>query len=151
MPVYYYREHPFIHLEMIFSETRSAVFFVLSLSIRIQSRLRESYHSDSDDKHTRKEVTMPYVLVRHKVADYTKWKQGFDQNKDRRKAGGTRGGKILRNAHDPSEHIMLFEVDDLEKARQELQSEDLRQAMQRNGVIDKPDIYYLEEIEPLVM
>ena len=94
---------------------------------------------------------MPYVLVRHKVADYDKWKQGFDENSATRKGHGSRGGQILRNANDPSEHIVLFEVDDLEKARQWLQSEDLRQAMQLHGVVDEPDMYFLEEIEHLVM
>ena len=41
----------------------------------------------------------------------------------------------------------LFEWDDLEKARQFVQSEDLRQAMESAGVSDQPDIYFLDKIE----
>ena len=104
------------------------------------------------NEHSEKgERTVPYVLVRHKVADYNTWKQGFDQARDARKGHISREGQILRNVNDPSEHLILFEVTDLEKARQHLQSEETRQSMQRHGVIDEPDIYFLEEIEHLVL
>ena len=38
----------------------------------------------------------------------------------------------------------VLEVDDLEKVRQFVQSEDLRQRMEQSGVIDQPDIYFLD-------
>jgi hypothetical protein len=41
--------------------------------------------------------------------------------------------------------VILLEWDDLEKARQFAQSEDLRQTMQRAGVLDQPDVYFLNE------
>jgi len=90
---------------------------------------------------------MPYLLVRHKVEDYAKWKPIFDQVGATRQASGSQGGQLFRNAHDPNELVALFEWDDIEKARQFAQSEDLRQAMQRAGVSDQPDIYFLEEVE----
>lgn len=43
--------------------------------------------------------------------------------------------------------MILFEWDSLEKARKFAQSEDLRKTMQRAGVIDKPDLYFLDEVE----
>lgn len=90
---------------------------------------------------------MPYMMVRHKVKDYAKWKQVFDEHGATRKTSGSKGGHLFRNADDPSELIILFEWDDLKKARQLAQSEDLRKAMERAGVSDKPDIFFLEEIE----
>ncbi len=90
---------------------------------------------------------MPYVLVRHKVQDYAKWKPVFDEAADSRKAMGSRGGYLYRNADDPNELVVLLEVADLAKARQYVQSEDLREAMQRSGVADQPDIYFLDEVE----
>lgn len=90
---------------------------------------------------------MPYVLVRHKVKDYGKWKPRFDEHGATREASGFRGHHLFRNADDPHELVILFEVDDLERARQFGQSEDLRQAMQRAGVSDQPDIYLLDEVE----
>lgn len=90
---------------------------------------------------------MPYVLVRHKVEDYVKWKPVFDEHGATRKASGFMGHHLFRNADDTHELVILFEVDDLERARQFVRSEDLRQAMQRAGVSDQPDIYLLDEVE----
>ena len=53
----------------------------------------------------------------------------------------------MRNADNPNEMVVIFEWDSLEKARKFAQSEDLKKTMQRAGVIDKPDIYFLEKIE----
>jgi heme-degrading monooxygenase HmoA len=90
---------------------------------------------------------MQYTLVRHKVADYAKWKPLFDEHGAARKANGCSGHKLFRNTDDPNELLILLEIDDSEKVRQFAQSEDLREAMQRSGVADQPDMYYLDEIE----
>ncbi len=62
-------------------------------------------------------------------------------------SGGSRGGQLFRNATDPNELVILLEWDDLEKARQFTQSEDLREVMQGLGVVDHPDIYFLKDGE----
>ncbi len=90
---------------------------------------------------------MPYLLIRHKVADYAQWKPGFDADSVNRQVSGSQGGQLFRNASDPNELVALFEWNDLEKARQFTQSDELREVMQRLGVIDHPDIYFLEEVE----
>jgi hypothetical protein len=90
---------------------------------------------------------MPYLLVRHKVKDYAKWKPVFDEHGTVRKASDFKGHHLFNIADDPNELVILFEVEDLEKARQFGQSEDLRQAMERSGVSDQPDIYLLDEVE----
>jgi heme-degrading monooxygenase HmoA len=90
---------------------------------------------------------MPYLLVRHKVADYAKWKPVFDEHGATRKASGSRGGVLLRNTTDANEVVILLEWDDAEHLRQFAQSEDLLQVMQRAGVCDQPDVFFLEEIE----
>ena len=90
---------------------------------------------------------MPYVLVRHKVEDYAKWKPVFDEHAVTREGSGSQGGYLLRNADNPNELVVLLEWDDLAKARQFTQSEDLKAAMQRAGVADMPDIYFLEEVD----
>jgi heme-degrading monooxygenase HmoA len=90
---------------------------------------------------------MPYLLVRHKVEDYERWKPGFDEHGSVREQSGSKGGRLFRNAEDPNETVILLEWDNLENARQFAQSEDLRETMQRVGVSDQPDIYFLEEVE----
>ena len=90
---------------------------------------------------------MAYLLIRHRVQDYAKWKPVFDEHEATRRANGGGGYQLLRSADDPNELLILFQWDDLGKARQFVQSDELREAMQRAGVAGPPDIGFLEEIE----
>jgi len=90
---------------------------------------------------------MAYLLIRHKHKDYTKWKTVFDEHSVTRNASGSKGARLFRNTDNPNEMVIIFEWDSLEKAKKFAQSEDLKKTMQRAGVIDKPDIYFLEEVE----
>ena len=90
---------------------------------------------------------MPYLLVRHKVEDSERWKPGFEEHGANRKESGSKGVRLFRNADDPNETVIITEWDDLEKARQFAQSDDLRETMQRLGVAGQPDILFLEEVE----
>jgi hypothetical protein len=88
---------------------------------------------------------MPYVLVRHKVAHFSTWKAGYDSDSQARQKAGLKQKHLLRNMDNPNEVIQLFEAEDIEKAREFLNSSDLRETMLKLkvGVIDKPDIYFL--------
>ena len=90
---------------------------------------------------------MPYMLVRHKVEDYERWKLVFDEHQATRRESGGKGGYLFRNADDPNETVILLEWPDIEEARRFAQSEDLRETMQRAGVAERPDIYFLEDPE----
>ena len=92
---------------------------------------------------------MPYLLIRHKVKDYERWKRHFDEHAATRKASGSKKGRLYRNAANPNEVIALFEGDDLALARRFAQSENLRAVMQEAGVIEQPDIYVLDDVESL--
>jgi heme-degrading monooxygenase HmoA len=93
---------------------------------------------------------MPYLLVRHKVEDYERWKPVFDHDHGAtRKRSGSQGGWILRNADDPNELVILLEWDRSENARRFADADETREGMQRAGVTDQPDVYFLEEVERL--
>ena len=87
---------------------------------------------------------MVHVLIRHKVADFAKWKPIYDAHDSARQNAGLREEYLLRNVDDPNELILLFSAEDLEKAKAFAASDDLRQSMQRAGVSDKPDVYFLK-------
>jgi heme-degrading monooxygenase HmoA len=55
----------------------------------------------------------------------------------------------LRNAFDPNELVILLEWDSSENARLFVNADATREAMQRAGVADEPDVYFLEEVERL--
>ena len=84
-----------------------------------------------------------YMLVRHKVRDFSEWKLGYDAHLPKRVEAGLTEKYLLRGDHDPSEVILLFEAQDLNRARAFAESADLRERMQKIGVLDNPDIYFL--------
>jgi hypothetical protein len=90
---------------------------------------------------------MPYLLARHKVEDYAKWKAAFDEYAADREAASSKGGYVFRNVNDPNEVVVLLEYDDLEKARQRFPSMDSGEGWQGVGVVDQPDIYFLDEAD----
>ena len=90
---------------------------------------------------------MAQLLIRHKVKDYKTWKPLFDEHAGKRKAGGSKGARLFRSEKDPNEVVILFDWEDLGKAHQFADSEDLRKTMERAGVLGKPDLFFLKEIE----
>ena len=86
-----------------------------------------------------------YMLVRHKVRDFTEWKRGYDEHLPKRNESGLKEKYVLHNDQEPNEVVILFEAADLVRARDFAESADLRETMQQAGVIDKPDIYFLRE------
>lgn len=84
-----------------------------------------------------------YMLVRHKVRDFSEWKRGYDAHLPKRVEAGLTEKHVLRGANDANEVILLFEAADLNRARAFAESVDVREVMQKVGVLDKPDIYFL--------
>ncbi len=84
-----------------------------------------------------------YMLIRHKVRDFSKWKPGYDAHLPKRVEAGLTEKYLLRGDHDSNEVVLLFEAQDLNRAKAFAESAELRETMQKLGVLDKPDIYFL--------
>jgi hypothetical protein len=84
-----------------------------------------------------------HVLVRHKVADFAKWKPVYDAHLSMRQKASLKEEHLFRNADDPNEVLLLFSAEDVDKAKAFTASDDLRRAMEKAGVSDKPDVYFL--------
>jgi hypothetical protein len=88
---------------------------------------------------------MIHVIVRHKVADYGRWKEGFDAHLGARKAGGELGYRLFTSVEDPRDITIVMDWDGLDNARKFAASADLKQAMQKAGVVGEPEIRFLED------
>ena len=88
---------------------------------------------------------MVHVIVRHRVADYGRWKEGFDAHLGKRKAGGELGYRLFTSADDPRDITIFMDWDGLENARKFAGSDDLKQAMQTAGVVGEAEIRFLED------
>jgi len=86
---------------------------------------------------------MAHLLVRHRVADFDRWKAVFDGHAAAQRAAGITVTRVMRNVEDPGEVILLFDVEDVERAKAFVFSPQVPGAQQESGVLDRPDIYFL--------
>jgi heme-degrading monooxygenase HmoA len=90
---------------------------------------------------------MVYMLIQHQVKDYAKWKPLFDQHGSVRKSSGSQGGRVFQSIDDPNKITVLFTWDNIEHAREFSESDSLHEVMEKAGVVGKPAVYFLEEVD----
>jgi hypothetical protein len=91
------------------------------------------------------ERAIAFLLIRHKVRDFETWKTGYDDHHSKRAEAGLTEKHLLRSADDANEVVALFELQDLDRAKEFVASDDVRETMEKVGVIDKPDLYFLNK------
>lgn len=85
------------------------------------------------------------MLIRHKVKDFSLWKQVYDTFSEKRIEAALTEKHLFTNANHPREVIILYEAKDPGRAKDFMRSPDLRQRMKTAGVVDEPDIYLLDD------
>ncbi len=88
---------------------------------------------------------MAHMLVRHKVADFGKWKPMYEDHRSAREAAGLKDLYLWRNENDPTDVLVLFETSDVAKAKEFVASSDLKEKMQAADVQGPPDIVFLSK------
>lgn len=88
---------------------------------------------------------MPHLLVRHKVRDVEAWRRVFDSHSVPQHDAGLVIKHVFHNTEDPNELFLLFEAESVEGARGFVTSPRVADAQMDSGVMDKPDIYFLDE------
>jgi hypothetical protein len=86
--------------------------------------------------------TTENLTIHHKVTDYTVWRKGYDAHEQNRRSAGITNGRVFRSAEDPNDVVVLQDVTDLAKARTFVASDDVKAAMQKNGVIGSPSVRF---------
>lgn len=81
-----------------------------------------------------------YLIVRHTVADYDKWKPFFDDDAARRKQHGSKGALVLRDAATPNDVTIVMEWDSVANAQKFGETPELKEIMQKAGVVREPQI-----------
>jgi uncharacterized protein (DUF1330 family) len=89
---------------------------------------------------------MPAVLIRHRVADFDKWLRAYQKHERVRSTAGAVGSVVGQAEGDPNEVIISIEFKDMQSAKAFMNSEELKQAMKRSGVLESDAIYYLDNI-----
>lgn len=91
-------------------------------------------------------MSVATLYVRHPVLDYARWRRGFDEHAVTREHYGITVLRVQHAVGNPLEIIITLEADDLARAREFVDSGDLRKAMIRAGVVGRPEIWWGEEI-----
>jgi hypothetical protein len=89
---------------------------------------------------------MIYLLLHHEVADYSAWKTVFDSSLDWRTKHGERNCRIFRGVQNPNELTLMFEWENVEKAREFMALDELKTRMSKAGVKSTPRVEYLTEM-----
>ena len=88
---------------------------------------------------------MNYLMIRHKVKDFKKWKAAYDAHGSAREGAGLKERCLLRNAKSRNDVWILFEANNLARAKAFCASADLRAAMKKAGVTGKPELAILAD------
>lgn len=88
---------------------------------------------------------MTYTFFKARVEDFVRWKEGFDAIKMKRREAGITEKYVLRSIDDRNEIVLLLEVKDVARAKAYFESPFLRDAMEKGGVIGKPEIRFFND------
>ncbi|MFC7169066.1 hypothetical protein [Halobium salinum] len=83
------------------------------------------------------------------MEDFEAWKAVFDDHMGMRKRFTEQSHRLFRSVGDPNELTLLFEFDDADRAREFVESEDLRLKMKEAGVEGRPEFSFLDHEETL--
>lgn len=83
---------------------------------------------------------MASVYVRLKVADFSKWEKVFNEVEPLRKKYGSTGADVFRNNSNQNELILVTYWANKEDGLKYFQSQDLKDAQARAGVLNAPDV-----------
>ena len=86
------------------------------------------------------------MTIKHKVANYAKWKMGYDSGDSIRAANGLRSYVIGRGLEDSNMVFVAMFMDDVEKAKTFAANPILKDQMKKAGVISTPEIDYIHRV-----
>ncbi len=85
---------------------------------------------------------MVRMFVRHQVADYPTWREGYDALEPTRVEMGAGGHDVFQAVGDPNDVTVWHDFESQDAAESFASSPRLREAMQAAGVQGAPDIWF---------
>lgn len=82
------------------------------------------------------------ILVKFSVKDYQVWKDAFDAGAGPRQTAGITTADILCNVEDANLVIVVFQTDDLERAKAHLSDPAVKQGQMKSGFLAPPELFF---------
>lgn len=86
------------------------------------------------------------IGIKHKVADYEKWRKVYDAHDSTRTAYGITHYMIGRGIDEPNMIIIMDKMNDVQKAKDFSKLPNLKETMKKGGVIGTPEFTYYDVI-----
>lgn len=90
---------------------------------------------------------MAWIHVRHRVEEYSKWKEAYDQTAPYKRDHGWKRYQIFSVGGDRKDVLVMEEFETLDQADSFLDSPILLEAMGHAGIIGAPEILLVNELE----
>ena len=85
------------------------------------------------------------LFIRHNVADYQAWRQGYDDFDEQRRSMGVTGDAVYQSIDNPNDVTAFHDFDTAEQAQAFVGSDELKNAMQNAGVQGEPETWFVTE------
>jgi hypothetical protein len=136
---------------------RSLAIVVLTMLVLVSCNNTEEKTASSTAADSTKTITAetpktpefkPFdvVEINHRVKNYLTWKRAFDIDSVARKASGLEFMVIGKKAADSNNLLIVLNASDVQKAKAFAVDPRLKDVMEKNGVISKPEINYYHVI-----
>ena len=89
---------------------------------------------------------MSVMTIKHKVANYSKWKPAYESHDSIRASYGLHSYVISRGIDDSNMVMVALRMDDVNKAKELTASQGMKDRMKKAGVIGPVSIDYLESV-----
>jgi hypothetical protein len=87
---------------------------------------------------------MTYMLCRNRVKDFTQWKNVFSSHKEAHKEAGLRLVNIWRCIEEAKNVFFMFEVTDMDKTMEFINSPEAAEGREVSGVVDG-EYHFIDE------
>lgn len=89
---------------------------------------------------------MDFLIVKHEVADFAKWRKVFDSHAEAQRKAGLHILNVMRDADNPNLVVSFFSVEDRNRARAFTEAPSAGEAADRSGVVGIPEMVFVTEL-----
>jgi len=125
-----------------------SAILLLSVSCNSGEDKKNSKASDSTASAMAAQPATPkeIMIIKHKVANYAKWKPGYDSDDSVRVANGLHNHIVSRGVEDSNMVMIVMYMDDANKAKAFAANPKLKEVMQKAGVTGVPEMDYVHRV-----
>ncbi len=89
---------------------------------------------------------MTTLFVRHTVSDYAAWRKLYDTFTPVQKANGVTAQAVYQASDNPNDVTVTHEFASLDAAKSFVGKPELKEAMQKAGVVGAPTIWFADKV-----